>query len=141
MERVLLDGTTLVSARRLLSRQDPPTALNFWSLSLLIECLILHEEVIVLDTLPDDSTLQAAAQPFGGLVRVERHSIRSLVDRYIEMEFPELSGLADVTSEDVNHYYFTHYKSIDKAKEHLLNILERRNWQDPAMTGYLDTLN
>ncbi|MEV6894791.1 hypothetical protein [Kribbella sp. NPDC051137] len=82
MERVLLDGTTLMSGTRLLAGEDPPTALNVYSLSLLVESLILHSELIVLDTLPDDDRLTRAAAIFGDAVCVERRSAEDIVERY-----------------------------------------------------------
>jgi len=85
MERVLLDGTTLMSVTRLLAGEDPPTALNVYSLSLLVECLILHTELIVLDTSPEDDRLTQAAAVFGDAVWVERRSSEDIVERYLRL--------------------------------------------------------
>lgn len=93
MERILLDGTTLMSATRLLAGEDPPTALNVYSLSLLVECLILHTELIVLDTSPEDDRLTQAATVFGDAVWVERRSSDDILERYL--------GLKGVTARDL----------------------------------------
>jgi hypothetical protein len=65
MDQVLIDGTTLMSALRLVRREERPTALNVQALSLLVEVMVLHNRVLVLDTNRDDDRLLAAAHVFG----------------------------------------------------------------------------
>src|SRR4051812_26068167 len=103
MQQVLLDGTTVMSASRLLAGDDPPNALNFWSLSLLIESLILHETIIALDT-SDSGQLVERGGVFGEPLRVEHRSVRDLVDHYIEMEFPEFAGLHQLSGDRLKHF-------------------------------------
>jgi hypothetical protein len=142
MRRVLLDGTTLMSASRLLNGEEKPNALNFWSLSLLVECLILHDEIIVLDTLHDDPRLTIAARNFDNLILVEHRSVKELIDRYIEIEFPRLSGLSSLSSEELRRVRLqdSRYNGIDEAERHLRRILETKYSDDDGMADYLDTL-
>jgi hypothetical protein len=91
VDRVLLDGTTLISVARLLNGQDKPSALNVFALSLMVESLILHDKIIVIDTLQNDNRLSNAARRYGGIVSVERCHAFGMVQDYISMEFPQLN--------------------------------------------------
>ena len=51
MERVLLDSSTLMSAAGLLRGEQKPSAYNIVALASLVECVILHDSVLVLDTI------------------------------------------------------------------------------------------
>ncbi|WP_432887950.1 hypothetical protein ACQPYH_06360 [Kribbella sp. CA-245084] len=66
-----------------------------YSLSLLIESLILHAELIVLNTLPDDDRLSQAASAFGDAVWVENRSTEDIVERYAMLNW--------LTPDDLNH--------------------------------------
>jgi hypothetical protein len=151
MDRALLDGTTLMSASRLLSGEDPPTALNVYSLSLLVECMILHKEVIVLDTLPDDDRLTTAGSMFGDAVWVERRSTEDIVERYVGLTLPDFSlpqwadgGIAESPRDEASvgvipsHH---HERGVDpwQIARDLRQVLQRR---DPGeeLDGYLAML-
>src|SRR5215469_2031854 len=66
MDRVLLDGTMLISVARLLNGEDRPSALNVFALLLMVESLILHDRIIVIDTLENDDRLSNAARSLRG---------------------------------------------------------------------------
>ena len=86
MEKVLVDGSTVVFVSRLLSGEDGPSAINLFDLALLVESLILHDEVIVLATAVrgTESAVDAAASQFGSSVRVEHRQVGELLWEYVQ---------------------------------------------------------
>jgi hypothetical protein len=93
MDRVLLDGSTLVFAARLLDGEEPPNAVSLFDLALLVESLILHDSVLILDTRGDDELRSYAARHGGEALTVQHHAVRELVDAYVALEVPEVRTL------------------------------------------------
>ena len=126
MRAVLLDGTTLMAVSQLLSGDRPPTALSVSALALLAESLILHEKVVVLDTLEDDDRLNLVANDFGPFLRVERRTVPEIVAAYLEMEYPELAGLGALTDDEMDRFVLDRRKQrmLKPATEHLRSVLE-----------------
>ncbi len=138
MDRVLLDGTTLMSADQLVSGDEPPAALNVYALSLLVECLILHKEIIVLDTQSvDDSRLTAITARYGEAVRVEKCTTRDIVDRYVALEF---DGLSDLPTWD-DETRTDRQDAIANAANKLRTVLNRQYFHDAELDTYLDLLD
>jgi hypothetical protein len=142
MQQVLLDGTTLMSATQLLHGEQAPSALNVFSLALLTESLILHDELIVLDTLPHDDRLSVAARSYGAMIRVERHSVAEMVDRYVGMEFPELADLRQRSHVEIQPLQLSAGSAspMRPAEVHLSGVLDPTYDRDAEMTHYLATL-
>jgi hypothetical protein len=86
MEKVLVDGSTVVFVARLLSGEDSPSAINLFDLALLTESLILHDKVIVLATAERGSQneVDAAAARFGSSVRVVHREVGDLLWEYVQ---------------------------------------------------------
>ncbi len=105
MKAVLLDGTTLVAATRLVTRADRPNAVNLAALSTLVESVILHDQVIVLSTTYGDGPLLEAAELWGDGVVVQRHHVPELVDAYVGMEFPDLADLKRLSQEELDEQW------------------------------------
>ncbi len=153
MERVLLDGTTLMSATRLLAGEDPPTALNVYSLSLLVECLILHTELIVLDTSPEDDRLTQAAAVFGDAVWVERRSSEDIVERYLGLKGVTVGDLtepppdppwgANKPPQAVAAWedWGRRFQSAEEAVWDLLSLMTAWDGSQQELGSYLDMLD
>src|SRR6516165_1851660 len=96
MDKVLVDGSTVVFVSRLLAGSDRPSAINLFDLAVLTESLILHDEVIVLATTGPaiESVIDAAAAQFGSPVRVEHRSTSDLLWEYVQRNGYGADGLA-----------------------------------------------
>jgi len=152
LDRVLLDGTTLVFSGRMLAGDEQPSALHLYALGLLVESAILHDQVVVLDTTTTTSgrTLDENAKAYGaGAVTVDRRSVGSVVIEYLEREYPEFEGIAaqpdqgreaDEAQAPDEAQAADREKLIDRAQWHLTEVLERTYSDDREMSEYLRLL-
>jgi hypothetical protein len=140
VERVLFDGTTLMSATRLLRGDEAPSALNVFALSLMVEGLVLHDHIIALDTEPNDSRLTKAAQGYGGVITVERHDVSNIIIRYVEMEFPKLRRIGRRSGKSLRKSDSSLHDAIEQI-EKLLELQKYDANDDTTMADYLTLLN
>jgi hypothetical protein len=117
MDRVLLDGSTLAFAARLLDGEEPPTSVSLFDLALLVESLILHDSVLILDTRGDDELRSYAARYGGEALSVQHRSVRELVDAYVALEVPEV---VTVDRTDPRHR-----EAVNEAEAGLRALLDR----------------
>jgi hypothetical protein len=131
VDRVLLDGTTLMFSPRLLAGEERPSALHLYALSLLVESANLHDQVIVLDTAADDRILKGAQVYGAGAVTVERRSVGDVVGDYVEREYPELEGIRLLKGDELRQLKVgagerqrQRREAVDRAEWHLHDLLE-----------------
>lgn len=140
MDRVLIDGTTVMSALRLVRMEERPTAVNVQALSLLVEAMVLHNTVLVLDTQQGDDRLQSAAHIFGPPLTVEKRRVAALVDSYVALEVPELHDIQDLGFEE-RHKIDEQRKAAFKTATNLLirSLSRRRVGED--LGNYLEQID
>lgn len=99
MDKVLVDGSTVVFVARLLSGEDDPSAINLFDLAVLTESLILHDEVIVLATAERGTApeVDEAAAQFGPSVHVEHRKVGDLLWEYVQGNGYDTDGHAPVS--------------------------------------------
>jgi len=139
MEKVLVDGSTLAAATRLLYWGARPTATNVFALSLLVESLILHDTIVALDT-SDETNLASYSEHYNGCVAVHKQGVRSMVEQYAALEYPDFATMKDVlaATDRADRYYsdgiaFRAAGAVDK-------ILLRKYRDDDEMSAYLQSL-
>src|SRR5215468_5256786 len=98
MKSVLMDGSTIVFVAELLENGQQPDASNVFDLANVIEALILHEKIVVLDTAHPKSEpserLLAACELIGkGVIRIKNWPAQWILEEYLTRERPDFPEL------------------------------------------------
>jgi hypothetical protein len=140
MDQILLDGTTLASATRLLRDGERPTALNLFALSLLVEALILHDTITVIDTSTSDTRLASYASLYADCIVVRQQSVTDLLELYAARDIRNFASMKETLKE---FDYITregYWAPINKGAMGLDKALTQQYREDGEMAGYLDDL-
>jgi len=140
VQKVLIDGSTLAAVTRLLYWGASPNALNVFSLSLLIESMILHNTTVALDT-SDINDLAGYAEYYNGAVAVHKQGVSSILEDYGVLESPDFDSMRDVL---INADFDTRLwksGSAERAADVISSALwEGRYQKDAEMATYLEDL-
>jgi len=121
---VLVDASTLLFVADLLTGKAKPTLFNVFDLASLVEAVVLHDGVLVVDTVvgaPD--RIDAALQATLGRVAPEFWSVRRM---RVEDLFAQLSALRAQSESDAVMFedYFVRLDQIDGETQDYLNWLQ-----------------
>src|SRR5687767_3062126 len=87
MQQILADSSTVMLVSRLLTGEERPSAINVFDLSVLVESVILHDTILVLNTTQRRSSseqrLEAAAATWGGAIELRTRTPQEVLNDYV----------------------------------------------------------
>jgi hypothetical protein len=132
MERVLVDGTTCVSVADLLTSRAAPSAINIFNLSHLVEALVLHERVVILDTAVPGASVSKrlhetmASFPMGA-ARIERREVRALLEEHLAIVRPDFEKLKESRAFESSETRREFSSAIEQLSRELLHPFHKHD--------------
>lgn len=126
-----MDGSTFVFTNRLIESKMSPSAMHIFNLSNLLESLIFHDKIYVLNTTEDSKELTYAIRKFPkGLIKVIEKTNSELIDEYVKHVISKYNASdppRDIYYQVLNRFSFKELENY----ENFLNQIYKLSFTEP----------